>query len=311
VIVRIGISGWRYARWRSVFYPKDLRQKDELAFAAEAFPSIEVNGTFYSLQSPTLFGRWEADTPDDFVFALKGPRYITHMLKLKNAEPALANFFASGVLRLDRKLGPILWQLPPTLAFDAENLATFFALLPRDTEAAARLARKHNTKLKSRAWLRTKENRKLRHAVEVRHDSFKVPEFIALLRKHDIALVCADTVDWPLLMDVTSDFVYCRLHGARELYVSGYDARTLDVWAKRIRSWAQGCDAQGKHASQALPPRRKSRDVYVYFDNDAKVRAPFDALALIKKLEPGSRAKPSRRIAAPDGPSRTDSSARR
>ena len=311
MIVRIGISGWRYARWRSVFYPKDLRQKDELAFAAEAFPSIEVNGTFYSLQSPTLFGRWEADTPDDFVFALKGPRYITHMLKLKNAEPALANFFASGVLRLDRKLGPILWQLPPTLAFDAENLATFFALLPRDTEAAARLARKHNTKLKSRAWLRTKENRKLRHAVEVRHDSFKVPEFIALLRKHDIALVCADTVDWPLLMDVTSDFVYCRLHGARELYVSGYDARTLDVWAKRIRSWAQGCDAQGKHASQALPPRRKSRDVYVYFDNDAKVRAPFDALALIKKLEPGSRAKPSRRIAAPDGPSRTDSSARR
>jgi uncharacterized protein YecE (DUF72 family) len=308
---RVGISGWRYARWRGVFYPKDLRRKDELSFAAETFPTIEVNGTFYSLQNPALFGRWEAETPDDFVFSLKGPRYITHMLKLKNAGPALANFFASGVLRLERKLGPILWQLPPNLAFDAERLAAFFALLPRDTAAAARLARKHNTKLKSRAWLRTKETRRLRHALEVRHDSFQIPEFIALLRKHDIALVCADTVEWPLLMDITSDFVYCRLHGSQELYASGYGARALEVWAKRIRSWMQGRDGEGRHASQAPPRRRKSRDVYVYFDNDAKVRAPFDALALIKALTPGSRAKPSRHTAAPDGPSRTGSSAKR
>lgn len=135
--VRIGISGWRYARWRGVFYPKDLRQKDELAFAARKFPSIEINGTFYSLQNPSLFGRWADETPDDFVFALKGPRYVTHMLKLRNAKPALANFFASGVLRLGRKLGPILWQLPPNLAFDPARLAAFFALLPRDTDAAA------------------------------------------------------------------------------------------------------------------------------------------------------------------------------
>ena len=307
--VRIGISGWRYARWRGVFYPQVLRQADELNFAGRTFPTIEVNGTFYSLQSPALFGRWAAATPDDFVFALKGPRFITHMLKLKNAGPALANFFASGVLRLDRKLGPILWQLPPNFAFDARKLAAFFALLPRDTDAAARLARKHNAKLKSRAWLRAATKRKIRHALEVRHDSFLTPEFIALLRKHDIALVCADTVEWPLLMDVTSDFVYCRLHGSHELYASGYDSRALGIWAKRIRSWAEGSEVAGPHASPSRPRRRKSRDVYVYFDNDAKVRAPFDALALMKMLDSAAHPTPSPRIAQPDGPSRMGSSA--
>jgi uncharacterized protein YecE (DUF72 family) len=311
VTVRIGISGWRYARWRGVFYPKGLRQADELAFAATRFATLEINGTFYSLQSPALFGRWAAETPDDFVFALKGPRFITHMLKLKNAEPALANFFASGVLRLGRKLGPILWQLPPNFAFDAQKLATFFALLPRDTDAAARLARKHNAKLKSRAWLRTTAKCKIRHAIEIRHHSFETAEFIALLRKHDIALVCADTVEWPLLMDVTSDFVYCRLHGSQELYASGYDAGALRVWAKRIRNWLQGGDAQGRHASPAPSRRRKSRDVFVYFDNDAKVRAPFDALALIEKLEPASRSRLLSRTAQPSDPSRKGSSARR
>jgi uncharacterized protein YecE (DUF72 family) len=311
VTVRIGISGWRYARWRGVFYPEDLRQKDELTFAARKFPSIEVNGTFYSLQNPTLFGRWSDETPDDFVFALKGPRYVTHMLKLKNAKPALANFFASGVLRLGRKLGPILWQLPPNLSFDAERLAAFFAILPRDTEEAARLGRAHNGKLKSRAWLRTAGKRNIRHALEVRHDSFKTPAFVDLLREYDIALVCADAVEWPLLTDVTSDFIYCRLHGSQELYASGYDDAALSAWAKRISAWAEGSDAEGPRASKMRAPRRKARDVYVYFDNDAKVRAPFDALALIAKAEPASRPRRARHIDGPGGPSRTGSSARR
>ncbi|MEJ0028587.1 MAG: DUF72 domain-containing protein [Rhizomicrobium sp.] len=282
-----------------------------MAFAARTFPTIEINGTFYSLQSPALFGRWAEETPDDFVFALKGPRYVTHMLKLKDTKPALANFFASGLLRLERKLGPILWQLPPTLAFDAERLAAFFALLPRDTDAAARLARAHNDKLKAKAWLRTRENRRLRHALEVRHESFKTRAFIGLLRKYDIALVCADTVEWPLLMDVTSDFVYCRLHGSEELYASGYNDNALAIWANRIGAWAGGGDAEGPHAGKGRAPRRKSRDVYVYFDNDAMVRAPFDAGNLIQKLEPPSRPRPARRIGAQDDPSRTDSSARR
>lgn len=309
--IRIGISGWRYARWRGVFYPKGLRQKDELAFAAKTFPSIEVNGTFYSLQRPALFGAWSDETPDDFVFALKGPRFITHMLKLKNARPALANFFASGVLRLEHKLGPILWQLPPNLAFDAQRLSAFFDLLPRDTQAASRLARGHNDKLRDRAWLHAGANRAIRHALEIRHDSFKTPDFAALLRKHRIALVCADAVEWPLLTDVTADFVYCRLHGSEQLYTSGYGDRALSVWAKRVRSWSQGRDADGPHASAAHAARRKSRDVYVYFDNDAKVRAPFDALALMRKLELPAHPKPARRTGAQAGPSRTGSSATR
>jgi uncharacterized protein YecE (DUF72 family) len=283
--VRVGISGWRYKGWRGVFYPEDLRQKDELAFAARTFRTIEINGTFYSLQKPSLFGRWVEETPDDFVFAVKGPRYITHMLKLKTAKVALANFFASGVLRLEQKLGPILWQLPPTFRFNAETLAAFFTLLPRDTEAAVKLARGHNSKLKARAWLRVEKRRRLRYSLEIRHESFAVPAFIDLLRAHDIALVCADTVEWPLLTDITSDFAYCRLHGSEELYASGYSGRALSAWAKRVRAWSDGHDASGKHVSTKRPSRRKSRDVYVYFDNDAKVQAPFNALSLMRKLD--------------------------
>jgi uncharacterized protein YecE (DUF72 family) len=311
VTVRVGISGWRYARWRGVFYPEGLRQKDELAFGAKTFSSVEINGTFYSMQNPTLFGTWAKQTPQDFVFALKGPRYITHMLKLRNARPALANFFASGVLRLEHKLGPILWQLPPNLAFDPDRLAKFFALLPRDTASAARLGRAHNDKLKARAWLKIRENQKLRHALEIRHESFRTPAFVELLRKHNVALVCADTVEWPLLMDVTADFVYCRLHGSEQLYTSGYDDKALSLWAQRILAWASGRDAEGPHASKAKAQPRKARDVFVYFDNDAKVRAPFDALNLIRKLEPASIPKRALHTDAPSGPSKTGSSARR
>lgn len=279
--IRIGISGWRYAPWRGKFYPDGLRQKDELAYAAGKFSSVEINGTFYSLQSPQSFAAWHDATPADFVFAVKGARYITHMLKLNNVEAPLANFFAQGLLALKAKLGPVLWQLPPNFAFRPDKLASFFALLPRTTKDALALARRHNGKVKA-TFLQLDADRPIRHALEIRHESFRSPEFIALLRRHDIGLVVADTVEWPLLMDATSDFVYVRLHGSRQLYASGYGPKALDKWAARIRAWQEGREAEGEHAGP--PARRKKRDVYVYFDNDAKVRAPFDALNLIKRL---------------------------
>lgn len=281
--IRIGVSGWRYAPWRGVFYPKDLRQKDELSYAAGIFNTIEINGTFYSLQRPESFRVWRDETPPDFVFAVKGARYITHMLKLKNVETALANFFASGVLLLEQKLGPILWQLPPSFPFNPDRLEAFFQSLPRSTAEAARLARRHDARMKGRSWTRTDADRPIRHALEIRHDSFRDPAFIRLLRRHRIGLVVADTVEWPLLMDVTADFVYCRLHGSEQLYASGYGPKALARWAQRIPAWTSGKEADGDHAGP--PARRALRDVYVYFDNDAKVRAPFDAQSLIERLQ--------------------------
>ncbi|MDY0883308.1 DUF72 domain-containing protein [Dongia soli] len=284
--VRIGISGWRYKPWRGVFYPEDLKQKDELPFAADCFPTIEINGTFYSLQRPESFAQWAAETPADFVFAVKGPRYITHLLRLKNVEKPLANFFASGIFELGAKLGPILWQFPPNFKFDSDRLEAFFKLLPQDTEAAARLARRHDDKVKGRTSLKPPKKIPLRHAMEIRHDSFRSPDFIKLLRKYKVGLVVADTVEWPCLMDLTSDFIYCRLHGSEVLYASGYDSRALSQWCKRVTAWAKG--EEPKDAKRVLDepaPKRATRDVYVYFDNDMKVRAPRDAASLIKRVE--------------------------
>jgi uncharacterized protein YecE (DUF72 family) len=283
--IRIGISGWTYTPWRGVFYPKKLPQKRELAYAANIFPSIEINGTFYGLQRPEPFGRWRDETPDGFVFAVKGSRYITHMLKLKNAETPLANFFASGLLRLGSKLGPILWQFPPRMKFDPERFRAFLELLPKTTAEAVALARRHDKRLDGRDWLTCDADQPVRHALEIRNDSFRDPAFIALLREYGAALVCADTVEWPLLMDLTADFVYCRLHGSEQLYVSGYDDAALDRWAARIRAWAKGDEP--KDAERVVGPTKPlstGRDVYVYFDNDAKVRAPADAQALANRL---------------------------
>lgn len=283
--IRIGISGWNYAPWRGVFYPKKLLHRQELAYAANAFRTIEINGTHYSLQRPQDFARWADETPADFVFAVKGSRYITHMRRLRDIETPLANFFAQGLLRLGAKLGPILWQFPPNFRFDPARLEPFLALLPRDTPAALKLARHHDTRLRHGAWLKIDGERKLRHAIEIRHDSFVDPAFIALLRKYGIALVSADTVEWPLLMDVTADFIYCRLHGSEQLYASGYDAKAIDAWAKRVAAWAQGAEpAGGQRASARAPRARARRDVFVYFDNDMKVRAPFDAQALVERV---------------------------
>jgi uncharacterized protein YecE (DUF72 family) len=283
--VRVGISGWRYKGWRGVFYPAKLPQRQELAFAASNFPSIEINGSFYSLQRPSHYEQWAAATPDNFVFAVKGSRFITHMRKLRNIRTALANFYASGILKLEAKLGPFLWQFPPNFQFNPDLLDEFFTLLPRDTQAAADLACEHDPWMKGRVCLETSQRRPLRHAIEIRHPSFVCPEFIRLLRRQKIALVCADTVEWPRLMDVTADFLYVRLHGSEVLYASGYNDVDLDLWASRVAAWARGSQpADGVYALATPPPKRAKRDVYVYFDNDAKVRAPFDAQGLIARV---------------------------
>jgi uncharacterized protein YecE (DUF72 family) len=285
--IRIGISGWRYAPWRGVFYPEKLQQRRELEFASGVFPTIEVNGSFYSLQSPKSWKTWHDETPTDFVFAVKGPRYITHLLRLREYETALANFLASGVLQLGSKLGPMLWQFPPNFRFDEERFENFFTHLPKDTDTALELARKRDrSRMSGRTALPTQPNRRLRHAVEIRHESFRDDAFVRLLRRHDVALVVADTAGrWPLLEDVTADFVYIRLHGDEELYVSGYTDEALDMWARRIDAWSRGAEPDDARKASSLKPRRRaSRDVYCYFDNDAKVHAPFDAQTLAMKL---------------------------
>ncbi|HET9578285.1 MAG TPA: DUF72 domain-containing protein [Usitatibacter sp.] len=286
--LRIGISGWRYEPWRKVFYPQDLAQHRELQYASRQLPTIEINGTFYSLQRPECFEAWHGDTPEGFVFAVKGSRFITHMKKLRDVERPLANFFASGIFNLRGKLGPFLWQFPPNFAFDAERLEAFFELLPRDLESALALARRRDARVKGRSCLKIDANRKLRHAIEIRHESFRDLAFVKLLRRHRIALVVADTAGkWPLVEDVTADFMYLRLHGDVVLYASGYSDEALDHWARRIHAWSRGAEPADarKIAPGLAPPPRRSRDVYCYFDNDMKVHAPFDARKLIAKLE--------------------------
>lgn len=267
--IRVGISGWSYPRWRGDFYPAGLRQRDELAYAAERMTSIEVNASFYSLQRPTSYAAWRAAAPDDFVYAVKGGRFITHMKKLVGVETALANFFASGVLALGPALGPVLWQLPERLPFDERRMRDFFALLPRTAGEAAALARRHDAKLApDRALTETDDaDRPLRHVLEFRHRSFCVAPALDLLRQHDIGCVIADTAGrWPEADAVTSRDVYVRLHGDTELYASGYRPEALIRWAERCRAWAE------------------EHDVYVYFDNDARGHAPHDAMALIALL---------------------------
>ena len=280
----IGISGWTYPPWRGVFYPPGLPHRRELEYASRRMNSIEINGSFYALQRPASYQGWHDQTPPGFVFSVKGPRFVTHMKKLAGVQGPLANFFASGVLALGDKLGPVLWQLPPNLGFDAGRLAAFFDLLPRTTGAAAALAARHEERMEGRALTVAAVDRPLRHALEVRHASFETPAFVELLRAHDVGLVCADSAGkWPMLDDVTSDFVYLRLHGAEELYVSGYDEPALERWAGKIRCWQAGRTPTSGRTLAAPAPVRE-REVFAYFDNDVKVRAPFDAMALAAKL---------------------------
>lgn len=289
-IVRIGISGWTYVPWRGTFFPPGLRQRDELSYASARLSTIEVNGTFYSLQQPRSYARWYAETPASFMFSVKAPRFITHVRRLKDCAQPLANFFASGILQLREKTGPILWQLPPSFRFDEKRLDQFLTLLPRTAEAAVKLARRHDQKV-AHTYIRTDENRPLRHALEIRHRSFVEPKFIRLLHRHRVALVVADTAGkWPLMEDVTADFVYVRLHGDKELYASGYTPTALRAWAKKTRAWQKGGNPPGASLTGSpAAKRRNGRDVFVYFDNDVKVRAPYDAMTLAHLLKTGPK----------------------
>ena len=267
----IGISGWNYEPWRGTFYPEDLSHKNELHYASRALNSIEINGTFYSLQKPKSFKHWYEETPAGFIFSVKAHRYITHIKLLKNAEEGVVNFFRSGILELKEKLGPILWQLPPRMKFDSEKVESFLKFLPQDFSEVVKLAKSK----KYRHWrkgadvsFKIDKNRPLHHAMEVRNDSFKDKKFIALLKKYNVALVVADAEGtWPYFEEMTSDFMYCRLHGRDQLYTSGYDKKAIDKWAKKLSSW------------------RKKRDVFVYFDNTDKVKAPVNAMTLSRLLK--------------------------
>ena len=270
----VGTSGWIYEHWKGLFYPDGLPARRQLAFLAERFATVEVNGTFYSLKRPHAFQVWRESVPPGFVFAVKGSRYITHMLKLARCDKPLANFFAQGVLLLGRQLGPILWQLPPMLGFDAARTRAFLERLPRDLHEAERLARRHDQRLTGRSVLRAPDGhgQRLRHAFEVRHASWLGEEALQLLAAFDVALVTADTADHhPLSLERTADFAYVRLHGSRALYASRYSDGELDGWAALVDGWTARGD-----------------DVYVYFDNDNKAYAPGDARRLRERLHGAS-----------------------
>jgi uncharacterized protein YecE (DUF72 family) len=284
--VYIGISGWTYAGWRRRFYPEGLAHHRELQYASRQLNAIEINGTFYSLQRPESFARWHADTPRGFRFAVKGSRFITHMKQLRDVRVPLANFFASGVLLLEEKLGPLLWQFADRMRFNEDRFRAFLELLPRSTFDAAQLATEHDQRLDGRAAFDVETDRRIRHAIEVRNETFMNDAFFDLLREHNVALVFSDAAaDWPYAEDVTADFVYLRLHGAEELYASGYGDDALDEWARKLRSWTAGREPRrAQRAGTRRAAKRAARDAYVFFDNDAKVRAPFDALSLAQRL---------------------------
>jgi uncharacterized protein YecE (DUF72 family) len=265
----VGVSGWRYPRWRGDFYPQGLRQRDELAHVASRMTSVEINGSFYSLQRPSSYAAWRHAVPEDFVFAVKGGRFITHLKRLRGIDTAMANFFASGPLALGPTLGPVLWQLPERVEFDSEVLRAFLTLLPHDTAAAAELATHHDSKVpKNRALVEAERNQPLRHALEPRHASFDSDAARELLREHGVALALADSAGtWPAIEDGTAAFHYVRLHGEQRLYAGGYSRESLRRWAERLCAWLDS-----------------GQDAYVYFDNDADGRAPHDAVALLDLL---------------------------
>ena len=275
--IRVGISGWRYVPWRGSFYPKGLVQKKELHFASRTVNSIEINGSFYALQTPERYKNWYEDAPDNFIFSVKAPRDITHFKRLRDVEEPIANFFESGVLELKEKLGPILWQFPPTFKFDKDLFTTFLKLLPTNTHAITGLNKHERGNLLKKP---------LRHAVEIRNESFRTEEFVTLLRDHKVALVIADTADrWPQIEEITSDFIYMRLHGDKELYQSGYSDEALDRWYKRMKLWSDGKQPNdAKLITSHSEKSHKPRDVYCYFDNTDKLWAPFNARKILEKF---------------------------
>jgi uncharacterized protein YecE (DUF72 family) len=261
-MIRVGIGGWVFEPWRGSFYPKGLPHVRELAHASRRVTSIEINSTFYASQKPASFRRWASETPDDFVFSLKGPRYTTHRRVLAEAGSSVERFFASGVLELKQKLGPVLWQLPPTKPFNPDDFTAFLELLPRALDG-----------------------RPIRHAVEVRHASFVTADFIALLRKHAVAPALVDSEKHPMIADVTSDFVYARLQRTSEKVKTGYAPAALDDWAKRAQTFAKGGTPNGVETLAAAPRGKGKRDVFIYMISGAKARAPAAAMALLERLK--------------------------
>jgi uncharacterized protein YecE (DUF72 family) len=261
-MIRVGIGGWVFEPWRGEFYPKGLPQARELGYASRKVTTIEINATFYRTQKPDSFRKWAAETPDDFVFSLKGPQFATNRRVLAEAGPAIERFFASGLLELKSKLGPVLWQMAPTKKFDPADFAAFLALLPPELDG-----------------------RRIRHVVEVRHESFVVPSFIELLRKFSVGVAVIDSEKHPLIADITGDFVYARLQRTSEKEKSGYPSRALALWTKRARQWAAGDAPDDLALLAAALPASGEREAFIYMISGAKVRAPAAAMALIDRLK--------------------------
>ncbi len=259
--IRVGIGGWTYEPWRGTFYPVDLPQKRELEYASRQVTSIEINGTFYGLQKPETFAKWRDETPDDFVFALKAPRFVTNRKVLADAGATIARFFASGVMELGNKLGPINWQLAPTKTFDAADVEAFLKLLPERVEGCV-----------------------VRHVLEVRHESFRSPEFIALMRRHGVAVAIAGDSDYPQIPDITAPFVYARIMGTKKTAKLGYSPSELTRWASRAKAWAAGTPVDGLDYVTPLGADNKPRDVYIYVISGHKAHNPAAAMSLLGRL---------------------------
>ena len=264
----IGISGWTFPGWRKKFYPKDLVQKQELAYASRQVSTIEINGTFYGLQKPASFQNWYDQTPDDFIFAVKASQYITHIRRLKEVVEPLATFLGSGLLCLKQKLGPILWQFPPNFMLKDERVEKFLEMLPHDAMAAAKLAKEHGYKMEGRHFFDVKDNFRIRHAFEFRHQSFNDPKFVKLLKKHKVAFVMAHT-GVPYVEEITADFIYARMHGEGPEFKKGYPPKVIKEWATKLKRWSTN---------------KKLKDFFIYFDTEKKVYAPSDAKNLTKLL---------------------------
>ena len=258
----VGIGGWNFEPWRGTFYPKGLPHAKELAYASEKLTSIEINATFYRTQTRATYRKWASETPDGFVFSVKGPRYATNRRVLAEAGDSIKRFFDSGVLELGDRLGPVLWQFQPTKKFDAADFGAFLQLLPKKSDG-----------------------KPLRHVVEVRHESFCVPAFVALLREFSTPVVLAEHAVYPEIADVTGDFVYLRLQKGKDSIATAYPAAALDQWARHARTWAEGGTPAGplRLGKDPAPPR--PRDVFVYFIHEGKIRAPAAAMELIKRLK--------------------------
>jgi len=265
----VGISGWTFPGWEGTFYPEDLVKRRQLEYASRQLNSLEINGTFYSLQRPTTFQKWHDETPEGFLFAVKAPQFITHVLRLKECFEPLANFFASGLLCLGPKLGPILWQFPPNVKLKDDRFEKFLEWLPQNSKAAGKLAKQHGKKVEGREFTKVTGDFPVRHAFEFRHPSFLDPGFLKLLKAHNVAFVCAHEggPKAPYLEEPTADFAYVRLHGDAKGYGKGYPEREIAKWATRARAWNKG-----------------KRDAFIYFSNEAKEYSPTGALKLLNKL---------------------------